>query len=442
MSSEKKMFKSLSFVIPVLGTFLGVFVLGCNSYSEQTKARDRTQEEARAARIAYVESHREDINQVSEEFTQKETLELFRTLVCSYMAALPEVNRKLLETVMEMVVYGEDSNVAVTKIVETMYEQRPRLSSEDRDELVGMVTALIRSLRIEIEPLMHEIGMSELFELAIERGHIMEGMTLEQVRIAWNEYDLSFQYSDLSGYAGYEVQAVPQELHKVDSHGFSVFGTVPSESVSISDPLYKDYHLTFKDGKLVDLMSFSDRSELARQLVELRKEMSHSPANKQDEKFGDQLFFSDKNEFARALAQIRKEVLGNGKGKQEEDVETRTEQHQETAREYERIGVTKVRWKEIARWKGNGIKHTETFNISVETWRISWETKPTDYSVPLFQIWVYNSKDRIGEDIPVAIAANVLADVDSSSSIMRGSGDFYLMINTALTYIVIVEEKI
>ena len=127
---------------------------------------------------------------------------------------------------------------------------------------------------------------------------------------------------------------------------------------------------------------------------------------------------------------------------EEELVNTNRVQGQKEVNEYKKERVDKSGWREVARWQGSGMKNTETFHVSADTWRISWQTKPTQHSMPIFQIYVYKSKDKLGEDIPVTIAANVMADSDSSSSTIRGSGDYYLVINTLLSYVVMVEEKI
>jgi phage terminase small subunit len=97
-------------------------------------------------------------------------------------------------------------------------------------------------------------------------------------------------------------------------------------------------------------------------------------------------------------------------------------------------------WKEVARWTGKGAKTTETFHISSNTWRISWSTrleKNAEYSPGLLQICVYNPDNSL-----VNIAANVMVkSEDIDSSVMHSSGDYYLSINAAQPYIVIVETK-
>jgi hypothetical protein len=95
-------------------------------------------------------------------------------------------------------------------------------------------------------------------------------------------------------------------------------------------------------------------------------------------------------------------------------------------------------WTEIARWTGKGAKTTDTFHISSNTWRISWVTRPrenTEYSLGLLQIYVLKSDGSLFN-----IAANVIGE-DKDSSVLHGSGDYYLTINTDQPYIVVVETK-
>lgn len=92
-------------------------------------------------------------------------------------------------------------------------------------------------------------------------------------------------------------------------------------------------------------------------------------------------------------------------------------------------------WREVARWTGKGIKSTETFHISSNTWRISWATRPGEYGLGNFAIIVYTSDGSLFN-----IAANVIGE-DESSSIMHSSGNYYLAINTDQPYVVVIETK-
>ena len=92
-------------------------------------------------------------------------------------------------------------------------------------------------------------------------------------------------------------------------------------------------------------------------------------------------------------------------------------------------------WHQITSFSGNGIKNTETFTIPSREWRISWDTSPGEYGAMNFQIFVYNEDGSLE-----GVAANVIG-ADKDSSIMRGTGNYYLMINTAQPYTVIIEAN-
>ena len=92
-------------------------------------------------------------------------------------------------------------------------------------------------------------------------------------------------------------------------------------------------------------------------------------------------------------------------------------------------------WHEIARWEGKSIKNTETFHIPSNEWRISWDTKPGEYGAMNFQIYVYTAAGSLTD-----VAANVIGQ-DMDSTIMRGTGDYYLTINTAQPYVILVEAR-
>jgi hypothetical protein len=90
----------------------------------------------------------------------------------------------------------------------------------------------------------------------------------------------------------------------------------------------------------------------------------------------------------------------------------------------------------VAQWTGNSIKDTETFDVSTNEWKISWDTRPGDYGEMNFQIYVYKSD---GTPHGTFVVANVIGR-DTDSSVMRGAGSFYLTINSGQPYEVTVEE--
>ena len=88
----------------------------------------------------------------------------------------------------------------------------------------------------------------------------------------------------------------------------------------------------------------------------------------------------------------------------------------------------------ITSWSGNSIKNTETFHVSSDEWKISWNTKPGARGAMNFQIYIYNSDGSLK-----SVAANVIGQ-SSDHTIMRGSGDYHLSINTAQPYEITVES--
>lgn len=92
-------------------------------------------------------------------------------------------------------------------------------------------------------------------------------------------------------------------------------------------------------------------------------------------------------------------------------------------------------WYKISQWQGKSIKNTETFHIPTSEWRISWKTEPGEYGDMNFQIYVYEPPSELPD-----VVANVIGR-DTDSSIMRGAGDYYLTINSAQQYEVIIDAK-
>ena len=86
-----------------------------------------------------------------------------------------------------------------------------------------------------------------------------------------------------------------------------------------------------------------------------------------------------------------------------------------------------------ASWEGESTKNTETFTAPTDEWKISWDTQSGKYGDMNFQIYVYDKNGAMK-----GVAANVIG-TNTDSTIMRGSGDYYLMINTAQPYKITVE---
>lgn len=95
------------------------------------------------------------------------------------------------------------------------------------------------------------------------------------------------------------------------------------------------------------------------------------------------------------------------------------------------------KFREVAIWRGDGIKNTETFSVSKREWYVIWSTAPGEYGDMNFQIYVY----REPNDEMVGLAANVIGR-NLDYSVMRGAGKYYLTINSGQPYTVrILEPK-
>lgn len=97
--------------------------------------------------------------------------------------------------------------------------------------------------------------------------------------------------------------------------------------------------------------------------------------------------------------------------------------------------IAPAAWHEVAKFAGKSIKQTETFTIPGDEWRIGWDTKAGTYGAMNFQIYVYKPDRSLAN-----VAANVIG-ADKDSTIMRGSGAYYLQINTAQPYSIVVDAK-
>ena len=88
----------------------------------------------------------------------------------------------------------------------------------------------------------------------------------------------------------------------------------------------------------------------------------------------------------------------------------------------------------VATWTGSATKTTETFHVSSNQWRLSWDTKPGRVGAMNFQIYIYNSDGTLK-----SVAANVIG-ANADNTVIHGAGDYYLMINTAQPHTVTVES--
>lgn len=92
-------------------------------------------------------------------------------------------------------------------------------------------------------------------------------------------------------------------------------------------------------------------------------------------------------------------------------------------------------WKMVGNWSGRDNKNTETFHISSHEWELDWKTGPGSRGETNFIIKVYKDDGTY-----VTLAANTIG-ADENNLLMRGSGDYYLTINTGQPYFVMVIEK-
>ena len=91
--------------------------------------------------------------------------------------------------------------------------------------------------------------------------------------------------------------------------------------------------------------------------------------------------------------------------------------------------------KVVAWWDGRSTKSTETFHVDSDQWAIIWATKPDGGFPGNFIINVYEE----GNGFPQMVA-NVIGD-DNDSSVIRGSGDYYLEIISLQNYLIVVLER-
>lgn len=120
------------------------------------------------------------------------------------------------------------------------------------------------------------------------------------------------------------------------------------------------------------------------------------------------------------------------------DAKIESQQSNYGAQEVETTGTSvgaQAEWKEVITFEGNSIKDTETFKVSSNEWRINWSTSPGDMGEMNFQIYAHKASGDLA-----GVAANIVGE-GSDTSYMRGSGEYYLTINTAQPYTIVIEEK-
>jgi len=97
--------------------------------------------------------------------------------------------------------------------------------------------------------------------------------------------------------------------------------------------------------------------------------------------------------------------------------------------------VAEPTWQTVATFTGDAIRNTEKFTITSDEWRITWDTTPLEqYGDMNFQIYIYGQDQEM-----VGVAANVIGKANDVSY-MYQPGEFYLTINTAQSYNIVIEE--
>jgi len=204
---------------------LAVLVCGCNSQSRREALAVRR-------RSAYVEDHLADIQKANRELlvSKSENLLTWRPSI----EGIAERKEELMEVIIRAMC-GEDTDMLVGELMALAPVGRG--SDEAVAELKGRLEALSR---------VADANMCRIFEDAILRGSIVEGMTAGQVEAAWGR-ELAPLWSDSSGDSVYEVGEVEQENYILKQGKLVIAATTLSMGGHSSD-----FYLQFREGKLVD----------------------------------------------------------------------------------------------------------------------------------------------------------------------------------------------
>lgn len=175
------------------------------------------------------------------------------------IAEIQKANRELLVSKSENLLTWRPSIEGIAERKEELLEVIIRaMCGENTDMLVGELMALapvgggsdeaVAELKGGLEALSRvaDPNMCGIFEDAILRGSIVEGMTAGQVEAAWGR-ELALLWSDSSGDSVYEVEEVEQENYILKQGKLVIAATTLSMRGHSSD-----FYLEFKEGKLVD----------------------------------------------------------------------------------------------------------------------------------------------------------------------------------------------
>jgi D-alanyl-D-alanine dipeptidase len=95
-------------------------------------------------------------------------------------------------------------------------------------------------------------------------------------------------------------------------------------------------------------------------------------------------------------------------------------------------------WHQIAEWSGSGIKQTEGFRPDSREVRISWDSRPANAALTIFQLYLHRASD----DLPVEVAANTAETGEGSTLVRLQPGqEYYLKVNAAGKWAVKVEDR-
>jgi hypothetical protein len=93
-------------------------------------------------------------------------------------------------------------------------------------------------------------------------------------------------------------------------------------------------------------------------------------------------------------------------------------------------------WQRVMQFNGSSIKTTRKFTINSDEWKIKWSTYPGEYGDMNFQIYLYNNDGNLAGS---GIIANIIGKGNDESYVYE-SGEYYLTINTAQNYRIIIEQ--
>jgi len=206
--------------ILVLAAMLG----GCNSQSQH--------EASTAMRRTYVENHIAEIRKANRELlvSKAENFLTWRPSIDS----IAERKADLMEVIIRAMC-GENTDMLVSELMEFAP------AGEATDEAVADLKAGLEALSRAADA-----NMCRIFEEAILRGDIVEGMTTKQVETALGR-ELAVLWSDASGDSIYEVRDIEQENYILRQGKLVIAATTLSMEGHSSD-----FYLRFKKGKLAD----------------------------------------------------------------------------------------------------------------------------------------------------------------------------------------------